>query len=78
MNWRELTVGWLAEKGVVLVGRLLEIMELVELMIGRNIIPAWLADNATLHGVLLTQVMWETLNGIVVPVLPNRAILPII
>jgi hypothetical protein len=53
MNWREMTVRWLAEKGVVLVGNL-EIMELVELMIGRNIIPAWLADNATLHGVLLT------------------------
>ena len=62
MNWREMTVRWLAEKGVVLVGRLLEIMELVELMIGRNIIPVWLEDNATLHGILLTQVMWETLN----------------
>jgi hypothetical protein len=34
-------------------------------------IPAWLADNATLHTVLLTQVMWETLKGIVVPRAPQ-------
>ena len=46
-------------------------MELVELMIGRNMIPAWLADNATLHTVLLTQVMWEMLKGIVVPRAPQ-------
>ena len=70
MNWREVVARWLAGKGVILGGEL-KIMELVELMIGRNMIPAWLADNATLHTVLLTQVMWETLKGIVVPRAPQ-------
>jgi hypothetical protein len=70
MNWREVVARWLAGKGVILGGEL-KIMELVELMIGRNMIPAWLADNATLHTVLLTQVMWETLKGIVVPQAPQ-------
>jgi hypothetical protein len=66
MNWREVVAHWLTEKGVVLGGEL-KITELVELMIERNMIPAWLAGNDTLHTVLLTQVMWETLKGIVVP-----------
>ena len=57
---------WLTGRGVVLGGEL-KITELVELMIERNMIPAWLAGNDTLHTVLLTQVMWETLKGMVVP-----------
>ena len=57
---------WLTKKGVVLGGEL-KITELVQLMIERNMIPAWLAGNDTLHTVLLTQVMWETLKGMVVP-----------
>jgi hypothetical protein len=40
-------------------------------MVERNIIPAWLMDNATLHGVLLTQIMWERLKGITVPHAPQ-------
>jgi hypothetical protein len=66
MNWREVVAHWLAEKGVILGGEL-EIPELVELMIERNMIPAWLAGNDTLHTVLLTQVMWEVLKGMMVP-----------
>jgi hypothetical protein len=66
MNWREVVAHWLTEKGVILGGEL-KITELVELMIERNMIPAWLEGNDTLHTVLLTQVMWETLKGVVVP-----------
>ena len=42
MNWRDIVARWLTEKGVVLGGEL-KITELVELMIERNMIPAWLA-----------------------------------
>ena len=66
MNWRDVVARWLTEKGVVLGGEL-KIVELVELMIERDMIPAWLVGNDTLHTVLLTQVMWETLKGMVVP-----------
>jgi hypothetical protein len=66
MNWRGVVAHWLTGRGVILGGEL-KITELVELMIERNMVPAWLEGNDTLHTVLLTQVMWETLKGIVVP-----------
>jgi hypothetical protein len=66
MNWRDIVAHWLTEKGVVLGGEL-NIVDLAELMIDRDMIPAWLVGNDTLHTVLLTQVMWETLKGVLVP-----------
>jgi hypothetical protein len=66
MNWRDVVAHWLTEKGVILGGEL-KIVDLVELMIDRDMIPAWLVGNDTLHTVLLTQVMWETLKGVLVP-----------
>jgi hypothetical protein len=66
MNWRDVVAHWLTEKGVILGGEL-KIVDLAELMIDRDMIPAWLVGNDTLHTVLLTQVMWETLKGVLVP-----------
>ena len=66
MNWRDIVAHWLKKKGVVL-GEELKIMELVELMKEKDIIPSWLVGNDTLNTILLTQVMWETMKGIVVP-----------
>ena len=36
-------------------------------LIEKNIIPATLIDNATLHSIMLTQIILETLTGITVP-----------
>jgi hypothetical protein len=66
MNWREMIAQWLAGRSVILGGEL-KITELVELLVERNMIPAWLAGSDTLYTVLLTQVMWETLKGMIVP-----------
>ena len=43
------------------------ILDLIRYLVERNIIPETLVDNLTLHSILLTQIMLETLNGISVP-----------
>ena len=43
------------------------ILDLIHYLVERNIIPETLVDNLTLHSILLTQMMLETLNGISVP-----------
>ena len=47
------------------------ILELIRYLVERNIIPETLVDNLTLHSILLTQIMLETLNGISVPKPPQ-------
>jgi hypothetical protein len=59
MNWRDIVACWLADKSITLGGNL-ETRELVQLLVERNIVLARLVDNATLHTILLTQIMWET------------------
>jgi hypothetical protein len=48
MNWRDIVARWLVDKKATLEGNL-GTMELVQLFVGRNIVPARLMDNATLH-----------------------------
>jgi hypothetical protein len=45
----------------------LETLELIKLLIEENMIPSTLVDNTTLHSIILTQVLLETLTGITVP-----------
>ena len=47
------------------------ILDLIRYLVERNIIPETLVDNLTLHSILLTQIMLETLNGISVPKAPQ-------
>ena len=42
-------------------------LELIKLLIEENTIPPTLMDNSTLHSIILTQVLLETLTGITVP-----------
>ena len=42
-------------------------LELIKLLIERNIIPSTLVDNSTLHSIILTQILLETLTVITVP-----------
>ena len=42
-------------------------LELIKLLIEENTIPSTLVDNSTLHSIILTQVLLETLTGITVP-----------
>ena len=42
-------------------------LELIKLLIEENTIPSTLVNNSTLHSIILTQVLLETLTGITVP-----------
>ena len=42
-------------------------LELIKLLIEENTIPPTLMNNSTLHSIILTQVLLETLTGITVP-----------
>ncbi len=42
-----------------------------ELLIEKNIIPATLIDNPTLHAIMLTPIILETLMGVTVPRAPQ-------
>ena len=67
MSWRDITSTWLTNN-TRKEDRL--ILDLIRYLVERNI-PETLVDNLTLHSILLTQVMLETLNGISVPKAPQ-------
>ena len=48
MNWRDIVARWLVDKKAMLEGNL-GTMELVQLFVERNIVPARLMDNDALH-----------------------------
>ena len=60
MSWRDITSTWLTNNSGE-EDRL--ILDLIRYLVERNIIPETLVDNLTLHSILLTQIMLETLNG---------------
>ena len=68
MSWRDIISTWLTNN-TRKEDRL--ILDLIRYLVERNIIPETLADNLTLHSILLTQMMLETLNGISVPKAPQ-------
>ena len=48
-------------------------LELIKLLIEENTIPSTLVYNSTLHSIILTQVLLETLTGITVPQVSQRS-----
>ena len=68
MSWRDIISTWLTSNSRK-EDRL--ILDLIRYLVERNIIPETLVDNLTLHSILLTQIMLETLNGISVPKAPQ-------
>ena len=68
MSWRDITSTWLTNNSGK-EDRL--ILDLIRYLVERNIIPETLVDNLTLHSILLTKIMLETLNGISVPKAPQ-------
>ena len=68
MSWRDITSTWLTNN-LGKEDRL--ILDLIRYLVERNIIPETLVDNLTLHSILLTQIMLETLSGISVPKAPQ-------
>ena len=68
MSWRDIISTWLTNYSRK-EDRL--ILDLIRYLVERNIIPETLVDNLTLHSILLTQIMLETLNGISVPKAPQ-------
>lgn len=70
MIWRDIVARWLLDKNVTREegwGTL----DVVKLFVEKSIVPVTLMDNPTLHTVILTQIMWETLKGITVPPAPQ-------
>ena len=68
MSWRDIISTWLTNNSRK-EDRL--ILDLIPYLVERNIISETLVDNLTLHSILLTQIMLETLNGISVPKAPQ-------
>lgn len=68
MSWRDIVTTWLSNRRQ---DETLSIVDLVGHLVRANVAPTILADNATLHSILLTQIMLETLNGITVPPAPQ-------
>jgi hypothetical protein len=46
-------------------------LDLMRLLIEKNMIPATLIDNPTLHSIVLTQIILETLTGVMIPGAPQ-------
>ena len=68
MSWRDIISTWLTNNSRK-EDRL--ILDLIRYLVETNIIPKTLVDNLTLHSILLTQIMLETLNEISVPKAPQ-------
>jgi hypothetical protein len=66
MPWRNTITRWLSDK-CIMQDRNLATLELIKLLIEENMILSTLLDNSTLHSIILTQVILETLTGITVP-----------
>ena len=66
MPWRNTITRWLSDKCIMQDGNLAT-LELIKLLIEENTIPSTLVNNPTLHSIILTQVLLETLTGITVP-----------
>ena len=77
MTWRNIVTHWLSDKIITQEGNL-ETLDLMKLLIEKNIIPVTLIDNPTLHSIILTQIILETLTGITVPRVPQGNTLPTI
>ena len=74
MTWRDIITHWLSDKCLMQEGNLAtlrEIWQLMRLLIEKNMIPATLIDNPTLHSIMLTQIILETLKGVTVPRAPQ-------
>jgi hypothetical protein len=70
MTWRNIITHWLSDKFITQEGNLAT-LDLIRLLIEKNMIPATLIDNPTLHSIILTQIILETLTGITVPRAPQ-------
>jgi hypothetical protein len=70
MTWRNIVTHWLSDKIITQEGNLAT-LDLMKLLIEKNMIPATLIDNPTLHSIILTQIILETLTGITVPRAPQ-------
>jgi hypothetical protein len=66
MPWRNTITRWLSDKCIT-PGENLTVLSLIQLLIEESKIPSTLVDNATLHSIILTQIILETLTGITVP-----------
>ena len=66
MPWKNIVTHWLSDKCIMQDGNLAT-LELIKLLIEENTIPSTLIDNPTLHSIILTQIILETLTGITVP-----------
>jgi hypothetical protein len=70
MTWRNIITHWLSDKFITQEVNLAT-LGLMRLLIEKNMISATLIDNPTLHSIILTQIILETLTGVTVPRAPQ-------
>jgi hypothetical protein len=74
MALRDIVTYLLSDKFLTQDGNLAT-LDLMKLLIEKNMIPTTLIDNPTLHSVMLTQIILETLTGVTVPRAPRETTL---
>ena len=70
MAWRDIVTHWLSDKVLTRDGNLAT-LDLMKLLIKKNMIPTTLIDNPTLHSIMLRQIILEILMGVTVPRAPQ-------
>ena len=70
MSWKDIITEWFSKKSITAPDGKLSTMNIAEILVEKNIIPPGIKNNATLHGVLLTRILLETLDAIKVPRAP--------
>ena len=74
MSWRDIITAWLSKEKFIVPNEIkLSTTSLAEILVEKNIIPPGIKNNATLHGVLLTRILLETLDAIKVPRAPQNS-----
>ncbi len=74
MSWRDIITVWLLKEKFVAPNEIkLSTTNLADILVEKNMIPPGIKNNATLHGVLLTRILLETLDAIEVPRAPQAS-----
>ena len=70
MCWRDIVTPWLSDKALNRDENVV-LLDLLCHLVHANMVPATLIDNSTLHSILLTQIMLESLAHLEVPAAPQ-------
>ena len=73
MSWKDVITAWLSKEKLTVPNETkLSTGDLVDVLVEKDMIPPVIRNNATLHEVLLTQILLETVDTIKVPRAPQN------